>query len=101
VVAVSGTGLTVAAGAAGRDGLGHDIHGTTVTVAAVRDEVRRLREMTVAERRDLGYMDPGRADVIAAGALILEAVLERTQVDELRVSVTDILDGIAWSCVGA
>ena len=44
-------------------------------------------------------MQPGRADVIGAGALILDRVLERTPVDELRVSISDILDGIAWSCL--
>ena len=42
-------------------------------------------------------MRPLRADVIAAGALILERVLRRTTVDELVASQADILDGIAWS----
>jgi exopolyphosphatase/guanosine-5'-triphosphate,3'-diphosphate pyrophosphatase len=53
--------------------------------------------MTVAERRALPYMHPGRADVIAAGALILDRVLRRARVDALVVSESDILDGIAWS----
>ena len=43
-------------------------------------------------------MHPGRADVIGAGALILDRVLRRTPVTELHTSVSDILDGIAWSC---
>ena len=55
--------------------------------------------MTVAERRALPFMAPGRADVIAAGALILDRVLVRTPVDRLVVSESDILDGIAWSLV--
>jgi exopolyphosphatase / guanosine-5'-triphosphate,3'-diphosphate pyrophosphatase len=53
--------------------------------------------MTVAERLALGYMHPGRADVIDAGALIASRVLRRTTVDELLVSEADILEGIAWS----
>ena len=44
-------------------------------------------------------MHPGRADVIAAGALILERILERSRVTSVRVSESDILDGIAWSCL--
>jgi exopolyphosphatase/guanosine-5'-triphosphate,3'-diphosphate pyrophosphatase len=44
-------------------------------------------------------MHPGRADVIAAGGLVLSAALRRTGVDELIVSESDILDGIAWSLV--
>ena len=55
--------------------------------------------MTVAQRRSLGFMHPGRADVIGAGALILDRVLRRATVEELVVSESDILDGIAWSCV--
>ena len=53
--------------------------------------------MTVAERRALPSMHPGRADVIGAGVLILDRVLRRTRADSLVVSDSDILDGIAWS----
>jgi exopolyphosphatase/guanosine-5'-triphosphate,3'-diphosphate pyrophosphatase len=42
-------------------------------------------------------MHPGRADVIGAGAVILERILRRVQVGTLVVSESDILDGIAWS----
>jgi exopolyphosphatase/guanosine-5'-triphosphate,3'-diphosphate pyrophosphatase len=64
-----------------------DVHATTA----------RLLGMTYEERRALPYMHPGRADVIGAGALILDRVLARTDSDRLLVSQTDILDGIAWS----
>ena len=53
--------------------------------------------MTVAERRALPSMHPGRADVIGAGVLILDRVLRRTGAPSLVVSDSDILDGIAWS----
>ncbi|MDX6324252.1 MAG: exopolyphosphatase / guanosine-5-triphosphate,3-diphosphate pyrophosphatase [Nocardioidaceae bacterium] len=100
VVAVSGTGLTVAAAALDLDGLDRArIDGAVVPLGAVREAAVRLLSMSVQERLGLPYMHPGRADVIGAGALILDAVLRRTRVDELRVSVRDILDGIAWSCL--
>ena len=57
--------------------------------------VDRLVAMTVAERLALPWLHPGRADVIAAGALILSRVLRRTTVEHLVVSEADILDGIA------
>jgi exopolyphosphatase/pppGpp-phosphohydrolase len=59
--------------------------------------VDRLVAMTVAERRALPSMHPGRADVIAAGVLILGQVLRRSGAAALLVSDSDILDGIAWS----
>jgi exopolyphosphatase/guanosine-5'-triphosphate,3'-diphosphate pyrophosphatase len=43
-------------------------------------------------------MHPGRVDVIAAGALVLLSIMERTGAEEVVVSEHDILDGIAWSC---
>ncbi|MER6970999.1 Ppx/GppA phosphatase family protein [Nocardioides sp. NPDC000445] len=59
--------------------------------------VDRLLAMTVDERLALPWMHPGRADVIAAGGVILSRILKRSRVESLLVSESDILDGIAWS----
>ena len=99
-VAVSGTGLTVAAAVLDLPGLDRvAVDRAVVPAAEVHRVTERLLGMTVEERRALPYMQPGRADVIGAGALILDRVLRRTGVQELRTSVSDILDGIAWSLV--
>jgi exopolyphosphatase/guanosine-5'-triphosphate,3'-diphosphate pyrophosphatase len=45
----------------------------------------------------LGYMHPGRVDVITAGSLVLSRVLLATSADSFIASETDILDGIAFS----
>jgi exopolyphosphatase/guanosine-5'-triphosphate,3'-diphosphate pyrophosphatase len=42
-------------------------------------------------------MHPGRADVIAAGALVLRVIMERSGAESVIASEHDILDGIAWS----
>jgi exopolyphosphatase/pppGpp-phosphohydrolase len=39
----------------------------------------------------------GREDVLVAGLYVLEAVMDRFEVDELLSSENDILDGIAAS----
>ncbi|WP_148571506.1 Ppx/GppA phosphatase family protein [Nocardioides caldifontis] len=99
-VAVSGTGLTVAAAVLGLPRFDREVlHHAVVPAEGVHDATAMLLGMTVEERRALPYMHPGRADVIGAGALILDRVLQHAGVDELRVSVSDILDGIAWSLV--
>ena len=97
VVGVAGTITTVAGGVLGLRTDRGPVEPVVLRVADVHAVVGRLIEMTVAERRALPWMHPGRADVIAAGALILDRVLGRARVDELVVSPTDILDGIAWS----
>jgi exopolyphosphatase/guanosine-5'-triphosphate,3'-diphosphate pyrophosphatase len=60
-----------------------------------------LIRMTRAQRAALGPMHSGRADVIGAGAIIIEelayALRERAGIEELTVSEHDILDGIALS----
>jgi exopolyphosphatase / guanosine-5'-triphosphate,3'-diphosphate pyrophosphatase len=101
LVVVSGTGLTVAAAALDLPDLDRDaLHRAVVGADPVRKAAARLLGMRVAARAALGYMTPGREDVIGGGALVLDRILDRTPVSTLRVSVSDILDGIAWSCVG-
>nr|WP_246416139.1 Ppx/GppA phosphatase family protein [Nocardioides luti] len=98
VVGVAGTVTTVAAGVL--DLAAYDRTDTDQAVLAADDVhalVDRLVAMTVAERLELPWMHPGRADVIDAGALILSRVLRRAGVPSLLVSESDILDGIAWS----
>ncbi len=98
VVGVAGTITTVAAAVLDLPGWDRDaIHHADLARDDVHATTARLLTMTYAERRALPYMHPGRADVIGAGALILDRVLARTASDRLLVSESDILDGIAWS----
>lgn len=98
VVGVAGTNTTIAAGTLGLAAYDRAlIHGQVLDVGDVQGHVEMLLGMTVAQRRDLGWMHPGRADVIDAGALIISRVLARVAVPTMTVAETDILDGIAWS----
>jgi exopolyphosphatase/guanosine-5'-triphosphate,3'-diphosphate pyrophosphatase len=69
---------------------------------AVCDE---LIGRTRAQRAALGPMHEGRADVIAAGAIVAKELAhtlrERAGISELIVSEHDILDGIAMSITSA
>ncbi|MBM7515820.1 Ppx/GppA phosphatase family protein [Nocardioides nitrophenolicus] len=98
VVAVAGTNTTIAAGTLGLAAYDRElIHARALAVPDLLAQVERLLALSVAERRALGWMHPGRADVIDAGALILARVLARLSVEVVTVAETDILDGIAWS----
>lgn len=72
------------------------------TLAACDDLLARTR----AERASLGFMHPGRVDVIGAGALVWHDVVARVRdevlatggsLEHVVTSEHDILDGIAWS----
>ena len=100
VIGVAGTITTVAAGTLGLPAYDRDlIHGRLLETDALDRTVQTLVHATREERLALGYVHPGRVDVIDAGALILSRVLRRTAVPAITVAETDILDGIAWSLV--
>jgi len=73
------------------------IHHSRIAATSVHEITRRLLSMTCAERKTLPVMHPGRADVIGAGALVLDTIMRRIEAAEVVVSEHDILDGIALS----
>lgn len=66
-----------------------------------REACRSLLAMSRAERSTLGFLHPGRVDVIGGGALVwlevLDRVLSRSPEAVVVTSEHDILDGIALS----
>jgi exopolyphosphatase/guanosine-5'-triphosphate,3'-diphosphate pyrophosphatase len=100
VIGTSGTIKTLAAVLLGLPLYDRDaIDGARLGAAETREYVDRLVAMTVAARRAVPSMHPGRADVIGAGALIWSRVLARSGVSTYTVSEADILYGIAASMV--
>lgn len=71
------------------------VHGSRLAVEEVQSLAHRLRTTEVARLRELGSLHPQRADVIGAGSLIADRVSRRLDVEELVVSESDVLDGIA------
>jgi exopolyphosphatase / guanosine-5'-triphosphate,3'-diphosphate pyrophosphatase len=94
VVGVAGTVTTVAAIALGLDAYDpRRIHRSTISAADVAATAGKLAAMTVAERAAMPVMARGREDVIAAGALLLDELVQRFQIREVIASEADILDG--------
>ena len=73
------------------------LHHSRIPYARVREITEWLLRSTHAERAAIPSMHPGRVDVIGAGALVLQSIMERVGATEVVVSEHDILDGIAWS----
>ncbi len=72
-------------------------HHARLSVAEVHRVTVQLLGQTREQRSRIGSLHPGRVDVIGAGALILDRLMERFGFDEFVTSEHDILDGIAWS----
>lgn len=75
------------------------LHGSVISAHQVSEVASRLTAMTRAERAALPYMHPGRVDVIAGGAMVLDEVVRAVGAPDVVVSETDILDGIVYSIV--
>lgn len=94
------------------------VAGTATTVVAVRDQMRvydstkvhkahvtrqqldrqysQLAAMPLERRSQVVGLDPGRAPVIVAGLVIMQAVMDAVGVDGFTVSETDILQRASY-----
>ena len=98
LVGLAGSVTTVAAIAIGLETYDPArIHHARISAADVARVTDDLLAATRAQRLANPVMHPGRADVIAAGALILRTVMAESGVTAVVASEHDILDGIAWS----
>jgi exopolyphosphatase/guanosine-5'-triphosphate,3'-diphosphate pyrophosphatase len=68
------------------------VHGHRLTLVALEQQIQRLRASTQAERETMAGLDPKRADVVLAGACILQHIALGAQVPEILVSDR----GIRW-----
>lgn len=98
LIGLAGSVTTVTALALGLEAYDPErIHRARVSALEVRAVTGSLLAMTHAERAALPVMHPGRVDVIGAGALVLDTVLQWGGFAEVVASEHDILDGIALS----
>jgi exopolyphosphatase/guanosine-5'-triphosphate,3'-diphosphate pyrophosphatase len=98
LVAVAGTATTVAAAALELPQYDrYAIHLSRVSAQQTHDAATMFATSTREQRLSLGYMHPGRVDVIAAGSLVLSEIMKATRASEFVASESDILDGMAFS----
>jgi exopolyphosphatase/guanosine-5'-triphosphate,3'-diphosphate pyrophosphatase len=101
LIAVAGTATTVAAAALELTSYDrYAIHLSRISAEKVHQVAAKFQSLSRDEIANLGYMHPGRVDVITAGALVLSRVMAATGAVEFVASETDILDGIAWQLAG-
>jgi exopolyphosphatase / guanosine-5'-triphosphate,3'-diphosphate pyrophosphatase len=95
-IGVAGTITTLAALDLGLPEYDPDrVHGHRLSAQGAEQQLKRLASLRVAERRELPALEPERAPVIVAGAVIAAQVLARYGLDGLEASERDILHGAA------
>jgi len=96
LVGVAGTVTTVCAVALGLKTYDHSVvHGRRLSQAEVQETARRFFSLTTEQRKQLPEMMEGRADVIPAGAAILDCITQFFHA--ANVIVSD--QGVRWGLV--
>ena len=97
VVGTAGTATSIAAIAQALPVYERDrVHGFTMPVEAVTQQLSRLLSLTLAERRALPGLEPQRADVIAAGVAIFERLLQQVRASDFMISDCGVRWGMAY-----
>jgi exopolyphosphatase/guanosine-5'-triphosphate,3'-diphosphate pyrophosphatase len=96
MVATGGTVVTLAAmlHGIGVEEFGEPINGLVIQAEALQSLIATMKGMPSADRLKLTGLEYGREDIIVAGSLAVVKVMEYFDVDEIRVSYSDILEGI-------
>jgi exopolyphosphatase/guanosine-5'-triphosphate,3'-diphosphate pyrophosphatase len=96
VVGVGGTLTTLAAMCIGgvKDPL--KIHGYTLSVEDLDLQIARLSTMSVAERQQIPGLDPRRADIILAGAMLVSIALASIGASHIDVSARGLRWGVLY-----
>lgn len=102
LVGVAGTVTTLKALELGLPAYdGAQVHGAVLTLSAVEKLCEKLASLTLAERQRLPGLEPKRADVIVAGAIIVREILRRSGETESVVSDRGVRFGLLEKLLGS
>ena len=97
MVGIAGTVTTIAAVALGLAQYDPDrVHGYQLTEAEVLRTIGLFGGVALEDRKRLPGLEAGRADVIFAGAAILERVMAHFKIGHLTVSDQGVRWGLVW-----
>lgn len=70
------------------------IHKYDISFNSVRQIQKDLIELPIEKRKEIAGLQPGRADIIPAGNIILTSIMEYLSYQSIRISERDILFGL-------
>lgn len=79
---------------------GERIHGSKLSKKDINNILKRLSSLNLDERKKVRGLQPGRADIIIAGTIILKVIMEIMRIDQLMVSDCDNLEGMLYYYLG-
>jgi len=96
LIATAGTATTLAAIKLGLKEYNHsEVHGSRLSINDIEGIINDLRSKTIEERKKIPGLEPKRADVILAGALILREAMNKFGFQEVVISDR----GVRWGLI--
>lgn len=97
VVAMGGAVRTLAAMAQKASGypLG-EVHGYLLQRTALRDLIEQMTDLPRRERRRIPGLKADRADIMLAGAVVMDALMQASDVDRVEVCAEGLRWGVFW-----
>jgi len=100
LVGIAGTFTTLAAVEKKLVRYAHgEVHGSRLTLSEVRRQVALYRSKTIAERKAIDGLEPKRADVILAGATLIERIMVFFHLQQAIVSDHGVRYGLLYERV--
>ncbi len=101
LVGIAGTFTTLAAIEKKLERYSHSqVHGAILTADEVRRQIGVLQQSTIAERKRMIGLEPKRADVIFAGACLIDRIMRLWQSDTVIVSDQGVRFGLLHEAAG-
>ena len=70
------------------------VHNSVVTKKDLEKILQNLKKMTLSDKKTIKGLQPKRADIITAGVVILDIIMEKLEINEIIVSEYDNLEGL-------
>lgn len=97
MVGIAGTFTTLAAVARRLVQYSHsEVHGSRLSRVEVERQIQLFKSKTIAERKKIPGLEPQRADVILAGALLAQKIMTQFSMEEVVVSDQGIRYGLLY-----
>lgn len=78
----------------------NQVHGTTLSMDELKNILADFKSKTIALRKKIPGLEPGRADVILAGSLLLQKIMEHLGFKKITVSDRGVRWGLAYEEFG-
>lgn len=78
-----------------------EVHGTILTPIEMRRMLDFLSGMSLEQKKTIVGLEPDRADIILAGAIILDSVMSVLNASELLISTRGLRHGVLYEMLGS